>query len=573
MARKKTGPAPFIPNGRRGALYVRVSTKYQIDKDSLPLQRKKLKEYCKLIDIPDFEIFEDDGYSAKNTDRPMFQEMMNRIRAGEFTHLIVWKVDRISRNLLDFASMYQELKERKVTFISLNEQFDTSTPIGGAMLKIILIFAELEREMTSERVTATMLDRAENGLWNGSRPPIGFTVDPETKTLVPVPEEKETVNLIFELYAKMRSCRKVARFLQQNGPTPKYYHEWLPESVRRTIRNQIYIGTYIYNRRENHKLDRPEADWIIKENNHPAIVKKDLFDLCNDIMDKNSRTRDVSEVRQTKHIHIFGGKIICNMCGGGMNASKDKARENGLRPSVFRCGRRARMLDCDNKRTISDLYLGPFIFNYIANLARIQKDFTKINSMEKMEAALLSGEIFDGVKLAPECTKKTFSLLAHKDIKKGAYIPDINDSGNEENAIGERIMILEKEKDKCKNAISRLTELYMFDPDAITKEEFSEKRRELNRRIRELSSQILELEENGGESAADLSFIKKASAFLVARRISSKEYIDYLQMSADLDAEILKDFVDQIIDKIYVQDGKIIKIRFASGLEHEFIYK
>ena len=83
----------------------------------------------------------------------------------------------------------------------------------------------------------------------------------------------------------------------------------------------------------------------------------------------------------------------------------------------------------------------------------------------------------------------------------------------------------------------------------------------------------MELEENGGESAADLSFIKKASAFLVARRISSKEYIDYLQMSADLDAEILKDFVDQIIDKIYVQDGKIIKIRFASGLEHEFIYK
>ena len=106
------------------------------------MQRKKLKEYCKLIDIPDFEIFEDDGYSAKNTDRPMFQEMMNRIRAGEFTHLIVWKVDRISRNLLDFASMYQELKERKVTFISLNEQFDTSTPIGGAMLKIISFFCK-----------------------------------------------------------------------------------------------------------------------------------------------------------------------------------------------------------------------------------------------------------------------------------------------------------------------------------------------------------------------------------------------------------------------------------------------
>ena len=124
--------------------------------------------------IDAFQIFEDDGYSAKNTDRPHFQDMMNRVRAGEFSHIIVWKVDRISRNLLDFAAMYEELKDHRVTFISMNEQFDTSTAIGEAMLKIILIFAELERNMTSERVTGIMLDRAENGLWNGARMPIGF---------------------------------------------------------------------------------------------------------------------------------------------------------------------------------------------------------------------------------------------------------------------------------------------------------------------------------------------------------------------------------------------------------------
>lgn len=98
--------------------------------------------------IDAFQIFEDDGYSAKNTDRPHFQDMMNRVRAGEFSHIIVWKVDRISRNLLDFAAMYEELKDHRVTFISMNEQFDTSTAIGEAMLKIILIFAELERNMT-----------------------------------------------------------------------------------------------------------------------------------------------------------------------------------------------------------------------------------------------------------------------------------------------------------------------------------------------------------------------------------------------------------------------------------------
>ena len=153
---------------KKAALYVRVSTNMQIDKDSLPLQKSDLANYAKYaLDIPEYEIFEDAGYSAKNTDRPRYQQMMARLRTGEFSHLIVWKIDRISRNLLDFAAMYEELKRLGVVFVSKNEQFDTSTAIGEAMLKIILIFAELERKMTSERVTAVMVSRANNGQWNG----------------------------------------------------------------------------------------------------------------------------------------------------------------------------------------------------------------------------------------------------------------------------------------------------------------------------------------------------------------------------------------------------------------------
>ena len=159
----------------RVAIYVRVSTLYQVDKDSLPMQKKDLIAYASLLlNTDDYVIFEDAGYSGKNTDRPKFQEMMSQIRQGAFTHLLVWKIDRISRNLLDFASMYNELKELGVIFVSKNEQFDTSTAMGEAMLKIILVFAELERNMTSERVTATMISRANNGLWNGGRVPYGY---------------------------------------------------------------------------------------------------------------------------------------------------------------------------------------------------------------------------------------------------------------------------------------------------------------------------------------------------------------------------------------------------------------
>ena len=129
----------------RVAIYVRVSTHYQIDKDSLPVQKEELIAYAKyVLNADSYEIFEDAGFSAKNTDRPGFQQMMSRIREGEFSHVLVWKLDRISRNLLDFAAMYDELKRLGVTFVSKNEQFDTSSAMGEAMLKIILVFAELE---------------------------------------------------------------------------------------------------------------------------------------------------------------------------------------------------------------------------------------------------------------------------------------------------------------------------------------------------------------------------------------------------------------------------------------------
>ena len=181
----------------RVAIYVRVSTVYQIDKDSLPMMKQDLTAYCKyILNTEDYVIFEDAGYSGKNMDRPAYQKMMSQVRQGLFTHILVWKIDRISRNLLDFANMYAELKELGVTFVSKNEQFDTSTAIGEAMLKIILVFAELERNMTSERVTATMINRANNGIWNGGRVPFGYAYDKESQTF----SFDETEQKIVQLY-------------------------------------------------------------------------------------------------------------------------------------------------------------------------------------------------------------------------------------------------------------------------------------------------------------------------------------------------------------------------------------
>ena len=143
------------------AIYIRVSTHWQVDKDSLKVQERELISYCQMVlGINDYVVFTDPGYSAKNTDRPDYQAMMDRIRTGEFSHLLVWKIDRISRNIIDFATMSEELKHLGVAFVSKNEQFDTSTAMGEAMLQIIMVFAQFERKQTSERVTAVMLSRA-----------------------------------------------------------------------------------------------------------------------------------------------------------------------------------------------------------------------------------------------------------------------------------------------------------------------------------------------------------------------------------------------------------------------------
>lgn len=202
----------------KAAIYIRVSTHHQIDKDSLPLQREDLINYSKYaLNIEDYVIFEDAGYSGKNTIRPSYQEMMTRLKNKEFTHLLVWKIDRISRNLIDFCSMYDEIKEYDVTFVSKNEQFDTSSAMGEAMLKIILVFAELERKLTAERVTAVMLDRASKGLWNGAPMPLGYKWDKATKYPIIDESEAKTIQFIYDQYLNCKSSTYVKNLLNSSG--------------------------------------------------------------------------------------------------------------------------------------------------------------------------------------------------------------------------------------------------------------------------------------------------------------------------------------------------------------------
>ena len=578
MAYRSTIAPPSAASRKmKAALYIRVSTLYQIDKDSLPFQRQELINLVKyMLGTDDYEVFEDAGYSGKNTDRPSYQRMMARIRQKEFTHLCVWKIDRISRNLLDFAAMYEELKKYNVTFVSKNEQFDTSSAMGEAMLKIILVFAELERKLTSERVMGVMLDRASKGLWNGSRMPLGYKWDSEAKFPVIDVDEAVTIRFIFDKYEEVKSTLQISRILNKNQIKTKRGGEWTSKTVNDIIRNPFYKGTYRYNYRESARgAIKNENEWVVVPNALPAIISDEQWTRCNTLMDSHRETKDTSSFRAS-YTHIFAGILKCCDCGSGFSSGLDRPRLSGWQPSNYRCGRYARMRDCPTFG-ISDVVLGPFVFNYIANFVRLQRKGSNY-TVESIEKALLSGKPFENIAGIGSVSLEE-TLLALKQYNSSSkatdYSPDLlEELPNQADNAGIDIELLRQAENKYKTALQRLFDLYLFDPVAMPQKDYLLRKEELEGKLQEVQDSI---KRNSVATevviASDISFIKKASAFIVSQRILSKQDIDFEDLVLKCAPEMLKDLVNSTIKEIGIRGKRVEYIEFQSGLRHTFIYK
>ena len=566
---------------KKAALYVRVSTNMQIDKDSLPLQKSDLANYAKYaLDIPEYEIFEDAGYSAKNTDRPRYQQMMARLRTGEFSHLIVWKIDRISRNLLDFAAMYEELKRLGVVFVSKNEQFDTSTAIGEAMLKIILIFAELERKMTSERVTAVMVSRANNGQWNGGRIPFGYAYDKVTKIFSINEKEAATVRAIYDKYEETHSLLQTCKFLNENGLSTRSGIPWNPTTARTMLSNPFYIGNYLYNKHDlsktNYRLKtnrRPESEWILVEDHHVPIVDRERWESVNDQLKANRRSnKDGPRTYTRVNTHIFAGLLICGKCGSQMCATIDRERDDGYRPSIYLCSRHRRFNDCPNKY-ISDIVVGPFILNYVANIIKAQNNFGATTSLETFEKKLLRGDVFSGV----TGIDKTGLQEMYDMLRAGKFGTDIYEPKSvtvDDAEVNERDLLL-TEKRKKERALARLKTLYLYSDSDMPETEYFIERKTITDDLEQIDARREEIEKNASASfsISDEDFIAKASYFIMSQQLLTKRYVNFDTMIRKIDTKIIKDFVNSVIKKIVILDGKIISIRFKNGIEHKFLYE
>ena len=563
------------------AIYVRVSTGYQVDKDSLPFQKKELKAYCKHIlhiDMSRVEIFEDAGRSGKNTKRPAYERMMQKVRAGLVSHVLVYKIDRISRNLVDFSLMYDDFKYNRVTFVSLNEQFDTSSAIGEAVLKIILVFAELERKLTSERVKDIMIGRANDGKWNGARVPYGW--DWDSSAGCPVHSEKEApfARAMYEMYLEVKSTGKIRDYNNAHKIPTKRGGEWTSKTVGDFLRNPMNKGDYRYNYRESARGRKKPADEIVYlEGVFDPLVDPEIWEKVNKIMDINRDQRNMGGLHPIeKNCNVFAGLIQCGSCGSGyLVGKKDKRRKNGFTPSLYYCGAKTRAIHCQNPN-VSDVKIGPFVINYISAMVRVSNERQKIKSPEGLEEMLLSDKaVFaDIMGLSSDSLNTTFELLTGKSTTGGAlWRADLVDQEGSA-ADPAEIENLKGQIRKYERAKERLEDAYYFSDDGMSEKEYLEKKNRFDSMRVSAENKLKELTETHIASGVDeSSFMKSASAFLLTHKIRAGSHIVYSDLAGMVEEESIKEFFNLVLDHITVKDRRVTEIVFSNGLSHKFIYR
>ena len=196
------------------AIYTRKSIAVERS-ESIQTQIEMCKKYFKGQN--EFEIFEDEGFSGGNTNRPSFKKMMSLVKLGKFDAVAVYKVDRIARNIVDFFKIFDELEKYNVKLISITEGFDPTTPSGKMMMIMLAGFADMERENIRQRVKDNMIALAKKGCYTGGFVPFGcVTVDIEGKSYLQV-KDKDLIKLIFKKYYETGSLYSTQKYLKENN--------------------------------------------------------------------------------------------------------------------------------------------------------------------------------------------------------------------------------------------------------------------------------------------------------------------------------------------------------------------
>lgn len=281
---------PKKPRTLRCAVYTRKSTEEGLDQafNSLHAQREACEAYVKSQAGEGWNlirtIYDDGGYSGGSMERPALQSLLADIEKGQVDVVVVYKVDRLTRSLTDFAKIVERFDKRGVSFVSVTQSFNTTTSMGRLTLNVLLSFAQFEREVASERICDKIGASRRKGMWMGGSVPVGYDV--KDRKLVPNQEEVAQVRHIFERYTKLKSINELRLELKREGVKSvvktsvngikRGGHHFSRGALTHLLRNRVYVG------------DVPFKG-AIYAGEHEGIVERVLFDKAQAILDENRR--------------------------------------------------------------------------------------------------------------------------------------------------------------------------------------------------------------------------------------------------------------------------------------------
>jgi len=310
----------------RCAIYTRKSTEHNLDLEfnSLHAQREACEAYIKSQAHEGWRLlphrFDDGAFSGASLERPALQELLTEVRAGKVDVIVVYKVDRLTRSLSDFAKLVELFDQHSVSFVSVTQSFNTTTSMGRLTLNVLLSFAQFEREVIGERVRDKIAASKAKGLWVGGSTPLGYASI--NKKLVVVPKEAETVRLIFRRYLELGSIRGLAEDLDRKGIRTRRQTLSTGQirggirfgvgALAHLLRNRFYIGEVVYRR-------------AVHLGEHEAILDRSLFEA---VQVKLAASAKVRQLKLRASPSILAGRIFDDR---GNRMTPTHTNKNGAR--------------------------------------------------------------------------------------------------------------------------------------------------------------------------------------------------------------------------------------------------
>ena len=386
-------------NTRTQAIYGRQSVD---KKDSISIESQI--EFCKYeLKGDSFREYTDKGYSGKNTDRPKFQELIRDIEQGLIEKVVVYKLDRISRSIIDFANMMVLFQKYNVEFVSATEKFDTSAPMGRAMLNICIVFAQLERETIQKRVQDAFYSRCQRGFYMAGQAPYGFQLEPtvidgiHTKRMTADPETADHIKLMYEIYAQPNtSLGDIRRYFEQRGIDVTGI-EFDKSQISRMLRNPVYaqadLDLYEFFKGQGAEIVNDAADFagingcyfytgrdtterkttnirghILVIAPHEGLVSSETWLACRKKLMNNTSF----PTKRTGNSTWLVGKVKCGRCGAAL---MNNSNPNGV--SYFRCRKKLDTKKCEGCGKIRIAEFEDFIYG---EMRRKMNEFQKLTS-------------------------------------------------------------------------------------------------------------------------------------------------------------------------------------------------